>query len=58
MDERIALRTRRKFKLQYPPGTMKDRDILGKLQIEAEDKELLLQLVAQSKKQQREKERS
>ncbi len=31
---------------------MKDKDILGGLQVEAEDKELLLQLFAQSKRQQ------
>ena len=52
MDEPIALRTGRKFKLQYPCEAMKDKDILGGLQVEAEDKELLLQLIAQSKRQQ------
>jgi hypothetical protein len=52
MDEPIALRTRRKFKLQYPSEAMKDKDILGGLQIEAEDKELFQQLIAQSKRQQ------
>ena len=31
---------------------MKDKDILGGLEVEAKDKELLLQLIAQSKKQQ------
>jgi hypothetical protein len=31
----------RKFKLQYPSEAMKDKDILGGLQVEAEDKELL-----------------
>ncbi len=31
---------------------MKDKDILGWLQVEAEDKELLLQSIAQSKRQQ------
>jgi hypothetical protein len=46
------LRFARKFKLQYPSETMKDKDILGGLQVEAEDKELLLQLIAQSKRQQ------
>ncbi len=52
MDEPIALQTRRKFKLQYPPKAMKDKDILGGSQIEAKDKELLLQLIAQTKRQQ------
>jgi hypothetical protein len=52
MDEPIASRTRRKFKSQYPPEAIKDKDILGRLQIEAKDKELLLQLIAQSKRQQ------
>ncbi len=52
MDEPIELRTRHKFKLQYPSEAMKHKDILGRLQVEAEDKELLLQLIAQSKSQQ------
>ena len=51
MDETIAHRTRRKFKLQYPSEAMKDKDILSGLQVEAEDKELLLHLIAQSKRQ-------
>ncbi len=52
MNEPIALCTRRKFKLQYPSEAMKDKDILVGLQVEAEDKKLLLQLIAQSKRQQ------
>jgi hypothetical protein len=52
MDEPIALRTRRKLKLQSPSEAMKVKDILGGLQTEAEDKELLLQLIiAQNKRQ-------
>ncbi len=51
MDEPIALRTRRKLKLQSPSEVMKVKDILGRLQTEAEDKELLLQLIAQNKRQ-------
>ncbi len=43
MDEPIALRTRRKFKLQHPSEAIKDKVILGVLQVKAEDKELLLQ---------------
>ncbi len=36
----------------HPSKAMKVKDVLGRLQIKAEDKELLLQLIAQSKRQQ------
>ncbi len=36
MSEPIVQRTRRKFKLQHPSKAKKDKDILGRLQIEAE----------------------
>jgi hypothetical protein len=56
MDEPIAQRTRRTFRLQvpslrHPSKTMQEKDILGGLQIEAEDKELLLPLIAKTKRQ-------
>ncbi len=53
MDEPITLGTpRRKFKLQSSSEAMKVNAILSGLQVEAEDKESLLQLITQSKRQQ------
>ncbi len=49
MDEPIALRTRRKFKLQYPSEPRKDI-LLDKT--DTEMKELLICLIAQNKEQQ------
>jgi hypothetical protein len=50
MDEPIALRTRRKLKLQYPSEPRKDTILLDKTDTKMRD--LLLRLIAQNKEQQ------
>ena len=51
-DVPIALRTRSRDQLQHPTEAMKNEDLLDRLQIEAELKELLKQLIIQNKNQQ------
>ncbi len=50
MDEPIALRTRHKFKLQYPSEPRKDTILLDKT--DTDMRELLIRLIAQNKEQQ------
>ena len=50
-DVPIALRTRSRDQLQHPTEAMKNEDLLDRLQIEAELKELLKQLIIQNKNQ-------
>ena len=50
MDEPIALRTRRKFKLLYPSEPRKDTILFDKT--DTEMRELLICLIAQNKEQQ------
>jgi hypothetical protein len=50
IDEPIALRARRKFKLQYPSEPRKDMILLNKT--DTEMRELLICLIAQNKEQQ------
>ena len=51
-DVPVALRTRSRDQLQHPTEAMKNEDLLDRLQIEAELKELLKQLIIQNKNQQ------
>ena len=51
-DVPIALRTRSRDQLQHPTEAMKNEDLLDRLQIKAESKELLKQLIIQNKNQQ------
>ena len=51
-DVPVALRTRSRYQLQHPTEAMKNEDLLDRLQIEAELKELLKQLIIQNKNQQ------
>jgi hypothetical protein len=50
MDEPVPLRTRGKFKVQYPYGPRKDSTLLDKT--DTEMRELLICLIAQNKEQQ------
>ena len=51
-DVSVALRTRSRDQLQHPTEAMKCEDLLGRLQIEIQLKELLKQLIIQNKNQQ------
>ena len=51
-DVPIALQPRSKVQLQHPTEATKNEDLLDRLQIEAELKELLKRLIIQNKKQQ------
>ncbi len=52
MNEPVAMHTRRSTKLQHPSKAKWAKNISGKLQMEKEEKRLLLQRVQQNKQQQ------
>ncbi len=50
IDEDVPVVPQSKVQLQHPTEAMKNADLLGRLQIEAELKELLKRLIIQNKK--------